>query len=129
MAAVAVKTLCECYFVNKEYLRPFSQTLHSDTDEGGVRLYFFCIFLTKRLIEHSTDEHLDLMLTGGPDGEHLKQHVHHHRRKLHHKDIHGKTIWNWTWTHRLTPFAGHTRTEMLSSCGLPNLPLLPQAPN
>ena len=44
MAAVAVKSLCECYFVNKEYLRPFSQTLHSDTDEGGVRLYFFCIF-------------------------------------------------------------------------------------
>ena len=43
MAAVAVKSLCECYFVNKEYLRPFSQTLHSDTGEGGVRLYFYCI--------------------------------------------------------------------------------------
>ena len=85
--------------------------------------------ITKRLIEQSTDEHLDLMLTGGADGEHLKQHVHHHRRKLHHEDIHGKTIWNWTWTQRLTPFAGHTRTEMLSSCGLPVLPLLPQAPN
>ena len=38
------KTLCECYFVNKEYLRPFSQTLQSDTGAGGVTLYFYCIF-------------------------------------------------------------------------------------
>ena len=90
--------------------------------------------LTKRLIERISDDHLHEIMN---DEEKLHHHVSHHRKEMWHEDNFGKTVWKWTWTHKMNPHSGHTRTELLSAMALDSLltseftkkGLMPVAPN